>query len=103
MAHYPKIEQIGEADMPTGKEKKIENWTMTFEGKPVLTYEEAPLDEAPPEYIVDTDTYGRDEYEEFINELKMRIADLKLYSRFLEGKCEAQEEFWRIWNGEEKG
>lgn len=80
--------------------KGIENWTMTFEGKPVMTYTEAPLDETPPEYFVDTDGYTKDEYEEFINELKMRIADLKSYIRFLEGKCEAQEKFWKIWNGE---
>ena len=82
------------------KRKKIENWTMTFSGKPIMTYEEAPFEETPPEYVVDTQTYGRDEYEEYINELKMRIADLKSYIRFLEGKCEAQEKFWKIWNGE---
>lgn len=85
--------------MPTGKEKKG-NWTMTFEGKPIMTYMEAPFEETPPEYFVDTDDYTKDEYEEFINELKMRIADLKSYIRFLEGKCEAQEKFWKIWNGE---
>lgn len=86
--------------MPTGKERKIENWTMTFEGKPVMTCTEAPLDEMPPEYFVDTDSYGRDDYEEFINELKMRIAELKSWIRYLEGKCEAQEKFCKIWNGE---
>lgn len=88
--------------MPTGKEKKIENWTMVFEGKPTMTCAEAPLVEEPPEYFVDTETYGRDEYEGFISELKMRITELKSRIRYLEGKCEAQEQFWKIWNGEDK-
>jgi hypothetical protein len=59
-----------------------------------------PTDNKPTEYFADTKSYGRAEYEEFINELKMRIADLKSYIRYLEGKCEAQEKFWKIWNGE---
>lgn len=86
--------------MPTGK--GIEDWTMTFAGKPVI------------EHCTDEELTTEDEflmkYPEFMTEisdshehikiLNRRIANLKEKIQYIEGKADGYREFWKIWNGE---
>lgn len=74
-------------------------WTFKSDGNPLyigqLT-EEKDIEETPPEYRDDWENN-----EEQIRGLKDRINSLKHKISYLQGKCEAQETFWKISNGEE--
>lgn len=83
--------------MPTDNKE----WTMTFKGKPFLSYISDGLDEEP----IEEDIYYRLESDsealyKHIDKLIARINELKHEVSYLKGMCEAQDRFWRIWNGE---
>ena len=82
--------------MPTDNKE----WTMTFKGEPRISFLDNDLDEEP----IEDDIYYRLESDsevlhKHIDKLISRIGELKHEISYLKGVCEAQDRFWRIWNG----
>lgn len=74
-------------------------YTMTFTGKPITwsgSLDEELIEE-DTSYILEEDKEALDKH---IEKLIERIRELKMKNRYLQGVCDAQDKFWRIWNGE---